>query len=244
MPEVIRGLGRALLDLVLPRGCGGCGAAGESWCPQCAHTVGRGGPPMVAVIRSPPVGLPPVQVAGVYSGPLRAALLAYKERGRRDLAPALGAALAHPVGAARRAARGAESVALVPVPASRAGLRGRGFDHVSALIRAADGLPSAEPLLRWQRQVADQAGLDRAHRAANLAFALDVSRPALRRWPQGVAVVLVDDVVTTGATLGEAARACCRAGIEVVGAAALLATRVVHAERNSTRRGDSAGGPM
>jgi predicted amidophosphoribosyltransferase len=229
-----------VFDTVLPRGCGACGAAGSSWCERCEGAVSRAGPAMVAVIRSPPAGLPPVQVAGVYAGPIRAALLAYKERGRRDLAPVLGAALARPVGVARQAAHGVAAVAIVPVPASRAGLRNRGFDHVSALIRAADALPPPEPLLRWRRQVADQAGLDRVHRAANLAFALDVARPAARAWPAGVAAVLVDDVVTTGATLGEAARACARAGIEVAGAAALLATRV--GAPDATR--DSAGGSL
>jgi len=102
-------------------------------------------------------------------------------------------------------------VALVPVPSSRAGLRERGRDHVRELtaravaeLRAA-GVPATEArLLRRRGRVRDSAGLSAADRRANLAGTFE-RVPA--RVPQGALLVLVDDVVTSGATLTEAASA-------------------------------------
>jgi len=152
--------------------------------------------------------------------------LAYKERGRVDLAEPLGAAL----GAAIRAAldacpdeRRTGRELVVPVPASSAGARGRGFDHVALLVGHAGYRPS--DLLAWHREALDQAGLDAAARAANLADALEISMGADHRLAGACGVVLVDDVVTTGATLGEAARALHHAGVPIAAAAALAATR-------------------
>ncbi|MDT7749481.1 MAG: hypothetical protein QOD96_3143, partial [Pseudonocardiales bacterium] len=85
----MRGLLAGLADLVLPAGCAGCGAAGPPWCARCGAGVGPPGT-VVGV-----AGTDCATVAvGAYSGPLRAALLAYKERGRRELAAPLGALLA------------------------------------------------------------------------------------------------------------------------------------------------------
>ena len=76
------------------------------------------------------------------------------------------------------------------------------------------------PLLRPSRRVGDQSGLDAAARAANLSGAFEVCRQV----PRGTCVVVVDDVVTTGATLAEARRALTAAGIRVHGAATVAAT--------------------
>lgn len=119
---------------------------------------------------------------------------------------------------------------LVPVPSTRASVRARGHDPTGRLARraAATGrreLPSlrSAPVLRHARVVADQAGLDTAGRAANLQGALVVP-PRLAVLVRDHPVVVVDDVLTTGATVREAARALTDAGADVLAAATVAAT--------------------
>jgi predicted amidophosphoribosyltransferase len=147
-------------------------------------------------------------------------IVAYKERGRSGLALPLGVALARAVSAAGLPAL------LVPVPSTRASIRRRGYDptlriaRVAARLLASRGEPvRCRRLLAHRRRVVDQAGLSAPGRLANLAGAL-VARRDLR----GVRVIVVDDVVTTGATLVEAARALRAAGAEVCAAAVVAAT--------------------
>jgi predicted amidophosphoribosyltransferase len=206
----------ALLDLVIARACDGCGLPGPGLCPSCRALL-RGAP--VGPVRPDPCppGLPPVSALAAYDGPLRGLLLAHKERGCTGLAEPLGDGLAAAV-----RCLGVGAVTLVPVPSSPAAVRARGHDHAWRLARAAarqlGAGTSAERLLLPVRRVTDQAGLSHAARAANLrgAFAARVGPP--RR------VVVVDDVVTTGATLVEAARALRAAGHEVLGASVVAAT--------------------
>jgi predicted amidophosphoribosyltransferase len=139
-------------------------------------------------------------------------VIAFKERGRVELARPLGTALALAVAAVSRGAperRG--PLVLVPVPSSRAALRTRGRDHVRELTRQAvaelraAGAPAAEArLLRRHGRVQDSAALTAVQRRANLAgtFLLD---PGGNRPGPDALLVLVDDVVTSGATLTEAA---------------------------------------
>ena len=117
------------------------------------------------------------------------------------------------------------------MPSSRAAVRRRGEATVVELLR------HTSPLLRHghrvatalvpARQLADQAGLDSAARAANLLGAYAVSSRH-RAWLAGREVVLVDDVVTTGATLTEGARALRAAGAQVIAAAVVAATERRH----------------
>ncbi|GAA4062877.1 ComF family protein [Nonomuraea soli] len=115
---------------------------------------------------------------------------------------------------------------LVPVPSARRAVRGRGHDPVAALaahaaraLRAHGWRVDARQALTQTRRVADQAGLAAGSRAANLAGSLRAIRPVTGR------VVLVDDVVTTGASLAEAARALRASGAEARLAVTLAATR-------------------
>jgi predicted amidophosphoribosyltransferase len=110
---------------------------------------------------------------------------------------------------------------LVPVPSAPATVRARGHDHALRLAQAAGRaarLPVA-PVLQHRRPVSDQAGLGAAARAANLAGAFGAVGGLTGR-----PVIVVDDVVTTGATLLEAARALATAGARVHGLAVVAAT--------------------
>jgi predicted amidophosphoribosyltransferase len=206
--EAARQLVAELLDLVLPRSCAGCARPRAMLCPRCARLLTR---PQLAAPRRFPEGFPPTVAAGAYAGPVRAAVLAFKERGRAELAGPLGAALGVAVaGVLAGLPGGAQGrVLVVPLPSSAAALRARGRDHVRELSRAAvaelraAGVDAAEArLLRRRGRVRDSAGLGAGERRANLAgsFASRTEPP-----PDDAVVVLVDDVVTSGATLTEAA---------------------------------------
>jgi predicted amidophosphoribosyltransferase len=211
----------ALLDLLLPRSCAGCGrvltgaAARALLCAACSAVLAAA--PVRALPAPPPPGLPRVWTVAAYDSPVREVVVAHKERGRPGLSAPLAAALA-------RAAAPARPEALVWVPSRRAAVRARGYDHARRLaVRAARllGVP-AVPALVVARGLADQAGLSAPQRAANLAgaFAADPRRVAALA---GRRVVVVDDVMTTGVSIAEAARALRAAGVQVAGAAVVAA---------------------
>lgn len=208
----------SLADLVLGDRCPGCARPGAPLCTRCAQALER----RPWRCRSRP-GCPPVWAAGPYAGVEQALLLAFKERRVRGLARPLGHRLARAVAASTAK----DTVPLlVPVPPRPGSVRRRGYDPVLLLARVAArehgavGHMDVYPVLRHRRRVRDQAGLDREHRRANLAGALIVpwkARPRIDQRP----VVIVDDVLTTGATLAEASRALRAAGARVMCAAVL-----------------------
>ncbi|MGZ4541005.1 MAG: ComF family protein [Blastococcus sp.] len=220
-----------LVDLVLPRTCAGCGLPGAVLCRACAGLLAV---PRLAQPRRFPHGFPPTVAAGAYDGPVRPAVIAFKERGRAELARPLGTALALAVAAVTAGVPGPpRPVLLVPVPSSAAALRARGRDHVRELTRRAvaelrvAGVPAREArLLRRQGRLRDSAGLSAAQRRANLAGTFAPAADAAPA-PAGALLVLVDDVVTSGATLTEAAAvlaAVARRGDPPVLAAVVAAT--------------------
>ncbi|WP_374970133.1 ComF family protein [Terrabacter sp. BE26] len=249
-----------LVDLVLPRQCGGCLRAGDDWCPRCARAlaglafdtsaggrgtargtgpqtadvgvgVGGGGPWVVP--HPAPDGMPRVYAWGVYADPLRAAVSAWKDAGRRDLRAVLAPLLAESIAGALRGGGWQDGVVLViPAPSSRRAVRQRGDTPMEGLcqgaVAALAGHPGpvlrVAPALRHLRRVEDQSGLGTSERRGNLSGALEV-KPLWQRVVHGRRCVLVDDVVTTGATLAEAARALRRAGAGAVVGASMAATQ-------------------
>ena len=187
------------LEALFPSACGGCGRLSSGFCNSCAREV--------TAPRTILTGDLPVAAAGAYAGSLRRAVLAYK-RGRRDVGDALGALLASRCGPLPA------SAVLVPVPTTWKRRGDRGFDQSVRLaehvgVRA--GLPVLAALV--QRAGDAQRGRSRAARlGARGRFACTAPQLVC-----GMTVVLVDDVVTTGATLRDCAQTLRGHGASVAG---------------------------
>lgn len=217
------GMMRALLDLVMPPICPGCGMEDAVLCEACRAPLFRRRREPPGVPLGMPASLPPgllqLEWCAAYSGPVRAALHALKYRGERRLVEPLAEALAERWQAA---GRGGDVLTWVPVHASR--LRDRGFDQAELLARRTGsllGMPVVRCLERRRRTDAQHA-LGQTERMSNTGAAFEAA-PAISpqlpgRWP-----VVVDDIVTTGATLGGCAVALLDAG--VVGVSALTTAR-------------------
>jgi len=245
--RVVRSALEGLVDLALPAACAGCGSGVGLLCPGCAPVFD--GPARAAWPVPPPAGLPPPWAVADYAGPVRAAVVAHKEHGRLGLVRPLGKALATAALAAQEHAGVPGPLVLVPAPSRPAAVRARGHDHAVRLARRAaavlrsQGVDAAVlAVLRVRGGVVDQAGLFAAERAANLAGAMRVP-DHLTHLVTGRRLVLVDDVVTSGATLAEAARALRAAGAAQVTGAALVAA-TVRRHRSGTGGRDAAAGRL
>jgi ComF family protein len=221
--EVASRLVSAFWDLLLPRDCPGCGeilrldpVESRGFCELCWQTVipitdpcGRcgvpGAAPLCPACRACPQPFASVRATWLYGGQLAVAIHRLKYRGAAHLARPLGALMA----AGHAACPDGSSTVIVPVPLHPARLRRRGFNQAALLAREAVRAMGAGhvryDLLHRIRDTAPLAGLGRAQRLHNVEGAF-AARPEVR----GRTVLLVDDVMTTGAT----AAACARAALE------------------------------
>jgi len=223
--------GRELATLAWPVACAGCGAPDVVLCPPCLGLMTTGA--RHAAVAAWPYG-PGVWAAAAYRGVPARLVVSWKDRGRHDLTQAFGAALAGPLTACALAVgAGSPRLVLVPVPTTRRNRRRRGSDLVRDLAVAASrrarggrwpgAPPEVAPALRHVRRVRDQSELGAEARRLNLHDALGI-RPRWATRVNGRAVIIVDDIVTTGATVAEAARALSAAGAHPVGACCLCVT--------------------
>jgi predicted amidophosphoribosyltransferase len=209
-----------MLDLVLPLECGGCGAASTRWCPACMRelAVRPDEPHLISPRLDPGV---PVFSLGRYAGARREAIVAVKERGRADLINPLAGALHF--GLTNLAEWGVADtpLSLVPAPTRRSAARRRGGDPVTrmALSATADNQGiTVTQALRMRAFVRDSVGLSSTDRRRNIS-----GRVKAVSWVAGD-VVVVDDIITTGATAAESVRV-----LQTIGARVVAVLAVAHA---------------
>lgn len=206
-----------MLDLVLPLQCGGCGTPGTGWCVVCDRelTVKPDQPHLVTPRLDPGV---PVLALGRYAGARRKTVVAVKEHGRADLVTPLAAALHTALDRLLTWGVLDTPLTLVPAPTRRSAARRRGGDPVTRIAqRAVRGHPglTVAPVLRMKAFTRDSVGLSSGDRQRNIGGRIRVT--ATVAGP----VVVVDDVVTTGATATESVRVLQTCGADVVAVLAL-----------------------
>ena len=201
--------------LILPVECAGCGLPDRDLCSDCRDAL-----------RSQSLVLPggfPIVAGARYERELRAVILAFKDGDRpglaRALAPLFAAALEGALRLARVNGGGGDTLVLCPIPSRARAVRRRGFRPVERLAAAAGVRGERLLVPAPHARGGSQKSFGASERAENTRGAFRVTGRA-----RGRHVVLLDDVVTTGATLREAARELERAGAIVAAAAVLAAT--------------------
>jgi ComF family protein len=208
--SALRTLAELAGEALSPAGCAACDARipfRSVFCAECAGSVVRDRGIEAVESAACPAGLERAVAFSLFGGAVAAALRRLKYEERPDLGRPLGHLL-------RRAARDADLGAdlVVPVPLHARRLADRGFNQAALLAaEVAEELraPHAPRALVRARDTPQQATLDRAGRLQNLTSAFAAREPARVR---GRRVVLVDDVMTTGATLTACAEALLAAG--------------------------------
>lgn len=200
-----------MLDLILPLECGGCGAPSTTWCDACAASlkVHTDEPHLVTPRIDPGV---PVFALGRYAGPRRQAIVALKEHGRRDLVAPLARALALGIHQLETWGILDTPFTIVPAPTRASAARRRGGDPVTRIaIQATRQHPKTRvtQALKTRAMVRDSVGLTIADRERNLSGRIKITKHV-----EGD-VLLVDDIVTTGATAREAVRTFTKTGVNV-----------------------------
>lgn len=201
------------LAVLFPVDCAGCGAPDRALCSECRMLLN------LALVSGPreQVFSDSLRVVSAvrYEGNLRHMILSLKERGRTDVVQSLARPLRTAIECAVIGA--GAGVEVCPVPSTNHSQRRRGYRPVEVLASAA-GYRLAR-VLTHRVATEQQKSLDLAQRGANIQGAL-VAKPSAR----GRKFVIVDDVVTSGATAFEAARALREGGAEVVAVATFAFT--------------------
>jgi predicted amidophosphoribosyltransferase len=217
----------AAADLVLGSVCAGCAGSAGLLCPACRRELQT----PARIVERRPAGLR-VAANAVYGGSVRRMVVEHKEGGRLAVCRPLGDALAAAViglldGCECFDALPGRPIALVPAPSARASTLRRGHDpllriarRTGVVVRRTGRACAVVSAARHSRRVADQAGLSQRDRLANLHESM-VVRNGAAALLAGRCVVIVDDVMTTGATIGEVARALRGSGVEPCGAAVI-----------------------
>jgi ComF family protein len=201
---------RGLLDLWLPPVCPACerepGGDAGGLCRDCLAAL-----PSAPAALAPPRGLDALVAAAEFEVPVEGWIRRFKypRPGLAGLDPRAGAIVRALAREAAARAPGPPPELVVPVPLHPRRLRARGFNPACELARAVaepGRLRLAPRALERLRDTPSQTGLERPARRRNVRGAFRARQPVPRR------IWLVDDVVTTGSTLAEAARALRRAG--------------------------------
>lgn len=225
LADGIEGAGRAIIEMIYPRRCAGCQRRGYWVCDDCDQALHRFTPPWCLRCGAPPALIPcrcndvpstlaMLRSAALYEGWLGSAIRSFKYAGESARAEHLASLLA-PLMSDFPAID-----VLMPVPLHPRRERQRGYNQSRLLaipLGQATSIPMRELLVR-ERQTSQQVGLNESARRANVRGAF-VARPDVDF--TGRRVILVDDVMTTGATLGSCAEALHQAGAAWVGAVTL-----------------------
>ena len=211
--NLLQALWQSALDFFFPPHCLACGRIGSRYCVHCLAEL-----PFPPIHHAPESVLRLQVAAAPFEGALRTAIHALKYEGVRQLAPLLAARLAQAVA---RSDFQAQSV--VPLPLHSERLAQRGYNQSALLaesLAARLKLPYLPNAAQRIRHTAPQVGLNRQERAANVADAFRADPEQVR----GLRLLLVDDVMTTGATMRACAEALHQAGAaEICGLSAAVA---------------------
>lgn len=205
--------GAGFIELVLPRRCAGCGKVGERLCRQCRKLLAQ--PPRRIAPKADV--LAPVYACGGYGGPHREVILEMKERNNRAIRPYIAVVLRAAVETLQARGEFSHRLTLVPAPTRARSARLRGGDPITQLCTAS-GFPTWQAV-RLASSMPDQSGLNRDDRLHNVRGNVQLVRPV----PRGAEVVVVDDVITTGATLAATVDTLTYGGADVAGCVVLAA---------------------